>query len=93
MEEQERIMKKIVICIFLISFIQLFFNQLNKPVLSDTSYSPKINISVQILNFDRCTKESISLIKFTISNQNDGPIKVTLKPSQNCIQLSTYSFE
>ena len=50
-------------------------------------------ISQKILNFDRCTKNSIPALKFTVSSQNEGLSQVNLKPSQDWIHLSTTSFK
>jgi hypothetical protein len=55
--------------------------------------NPKLLVSQKILNFDRCTKYDIPAIRFTVSNQNKGPINVNFKPSQNWIHIATISYE
>ena len=55
--------------------------------------NPKLLVSEEILNFDRCTKYDIPDIRFTVSNQNKGPINVKFKPSQDWIHIATMKFE
>lgn len=55
--------------------------------------NPKLLVSQEILNFDRCTKYDIPDIRFTVSNQNKGPINVKFKPSQDWIHIATMKFE
>jgi hypothetical protein len=55
--------------------------------------NPKLLVSQEILNFDRCTKYDIPAIRFTVSNQNKGPINVKFKPSKDWIHIATISYE
>lgn len=55
--------------------------------------NPKLLVSQEILNFDRCTKYDIPDIRFTVSNQNKEPINVKFKPSQDWIHIATMKFE
>jgi hypothetical protein len=57
------------------------------------STKAELAISQQILNFGRCTKDSIPILKFAIQNFINEPVQVKLIPSQDWIHLSVTSFE
>jgi hypothetical protein len=54
---------------------------------------PRLIVSEEILNFNRFTKTDIPTLKFTVRNNEKGPIKGILKPSKKWIHLSQTSFE
>lgn len=90
---KEKTMRKKLVLIFLIIFIQILSIPFNKPAQSDTKYPPKINLSKDSLNFHRLTKKSNSSMDFYISNLFDGTLKGQLITSANWIELSSYNFE
>jgi thiol-disulfide isomerase/thioredoxin len=59
------------------------------PVTFEVVQAPEIVVSQSMFNFGRCTKDSISVQKLTISNKSAGPIKGRIKPSVKWINLSS----
>ena len=53
---------------------------------------PRLIVSLEILNFNRITKADIPTLKFTVRNNEKGPIQGTLKPSKKWIHLSQLTF-
>jgi hypothetical protein len=86
-------MRKIVVLIFLVTFIQILSIPLNKPLRSEISYPPKINLSKDSLNFHRLNKNSNSSMVFFLSNLFDGTLKGELITFSNWIELSSSTFE
>jgi hypothetical protein len=77
--------KFICICLLFI-----FFTNLHN---ARTEEKAELKISPEIINFGRCTKETILPLKFIIQNVDNKSSKVRLSTSKNWIHLSETSFE
>lgn len=53
---------------------------------------PQLALNKTILNFRRCTISDQPVVSFRLRNINTGPLKVSLQPSANWIQLSVTDF-
>jgi len=64
------------------------------PVLFEIIPAPEAIIDPLSIDYGRCTKDTVPVLKIKISNKNQGSIKAKLKPSAKWIQLSsTYFYE